>query len=96
MMLEIARFWASIAHYNPERDRYEIHGVMGPDEFHEKYPGADGGRAAQQRLHQRHGGVDLPTPPASVLDLLPGEPRARRCATRLGLDRRRAARLGRR
>jgi trehalose/maltose hydrolase-like predicted phosphorylase len=40
MMLEIARFWASIAHFNPERDRYEIHGVMGPDEFHEKYPGA--------------------------------------------------------
>jgi trehalose/maltose hydrolase-like predicted phosphorylase len=44
MMLEIARFWASIAHFNPERGRYEIHGVMGPDEFHEKYPGAaDGG-----------------------------------------------------
>jgi alpha,alpha-trehalase len=44
MMLEIARFWSSIAHYNPERDRYEIHGVMGPDEFHEKYPdAAEGG-----------------------------------------------------
>ena len=43
MMLEIARFWASIAHYNPERDRYEIHGVMGPDEFHEKYHDADEG-----------------------------------------------------
>jgi trehalose/maltose hydrolase-like predicted phosphorylase len=43
MMLEIARFWASIAHYNPERERYEIHGVMGPDEFHEKYPGAKEG-----------------------------------------------------
>jgi trehalose/maltose hydrolase-like predicted phosphorylase len=40
MMLEIARFWASIAHFNAERQRYEIHGVMGPDEFHEKYPGA--------------------------------------------------------
>jgi trehalose/maltose hydrolase-like predicted phosphorylase len=40
MMLEIARFWGSIAHYDPDRDRYEIHGVMGPDEFHEKYPGA--------------------------------------------------------
>jgi len=38
MMLDIARFWASIAHFNPERERYEIHGVMGPDEFHEKYP----------------------------------------------------------
>ncbi|HVF80229.1 MAG TPA: glycosyl hydrolase family 65 protein [Solirubrobacteraceae bacterium] len=41
MMLEIARFWGSIAHYDADRDRYEIHGVMGPDEFHEKYPGAD-------------------------------------------------------
>ncbi len=38
MMLEIARFWASVAHFNPDRKRYEIHGVMGPDEFHEKYP----------------------------------------------------------
>jgi len=43
MMLEIARFWASLAHFNPERERYEIHGVMGPDEFHEKYPDAHEG-----------------------------------------------------
>jgi trehalose/maltose hydrolase-like predicted phosphorylase len=43
MMLEIARFWASIAQFNPERERYEIHGVMGPDEFHEKYPDAPEG-----------------------------------------------------
>ena len=41
LMLEIARFWASIAHFNPDRGRYEIHGVMGPDEFHERYPGAE-------------------------------------------------------
>lgn len=40
-MLEIARFWASIAHFNEERGRYETHGVMGPDEFHEKYPDSD-------------------------------------------------------
>jgi trehalose/maltose hydrolase-like predicted phosphorylase len=40
MMLEITRFWASMATFNPQRDRYEIHGVMGPDEFHERYPGA--------------------------------------------------------
>ena len=40
MMIEIARFWASIAHFNPARERWEIHGVMGPDEFHESYPGA--------------------------------------------------------
>ncbi|MEU8104060.1 glycosyl hydrolase family 65 protein [Nonomuraea muscovyensis] len=41
LLLEIARFWASIAHFNPGRQRYEIHGVMGPDEFHERYPGAE-------------------------------------------------------
>ncbi len=40
MMLSITRFWASIAHFNTERERYEIHGVMGPDEFHDKYPDA--------------------------------------------------------
>jgi trehalose/maltose hydrolase-like predicted phosphorylase len=40
MMLEIARFWSSIAHFDAERERWEIHGVMGPDEFHERYPGA--------------------------------------------------------
>ena len=38
MMLEITRFWASAAQFSPERERYEICGVMGPDEFHEKYP----------------------------------------------------------
>lgn len=36
MMLEIARYFASLTHFNAERDRYEIHGVMGPDEYHEK------------------------------------------------------------
>jgi len=38
LILEIARFWSSIAHFNDQRGRYEIHGVMGPDEFHEGYP----------------------------------------------------------
>ena len=41
MLLEIARFWASIATYSSERDRYEIRGVMGPDEFHTQYPASD-------------------------------------------------------
>lgn len=39
-MPEIPRFWASIAHFNPERERYEIHGVTGSDEFHDWYPDA--------------------------------------------------------
>ena len=40
MVLEIARFWASLASYNETLDRYEIHGVMGPDEYHDGYPDA--------------------------------------------------------
>ncbi|HEX6308008.1 MAG TPA: glycosyl hydrolase family 65 protein [Longimicrobiales bacterium] len=43
MVLEIARFWSSIAAWDEERGRYGIHGVMGPDEYHEKYPGAETG-----------------------------------------------------
>ena len=41
MMLDIARFWASAAVYNARWNRYEIRGVMGPDEYHDAYPGAD-------------------------------------------------------
>jgi trehalose/maltose hydrolase-like predicted phosphorylase len=40
LMLEIALFWSSMATLNTERGRYEIRGVMGPDEFHDGYPGA--------------------------------------------------------
>ncbi len=38
ILLEVARFFASIAKYDPAADRFEIHGVMGPDEYHEAYP----------------------------------------------------------
>ncbi len=41
MLIEIARFWASLATYNLKLDRYEILGVMGPDEYHDAYPDAD-------------------------------------------------------
>jgi len=43
MLLEICRFWASKCKYDPEIDRYSIDEVMGPDEFHEKYKGAEKG-----------------------------------------------------
>ncbi len=38
MMLEIARFFASLASYDPTLNRYAIRGVVGPDEFHTGYP----------------------------------------------------------
>ena len=41
MFFEIAKFWASIATYDETRDRYEILGVVGPDEYHTRYPGRD-------------------------------------------------------
>ena len=41
MLVEIARFLASLSSYNPALNRYEIRGVMGPDEYHDSYPGSD-------------------------------------------------------
>lgn len=43
MLLEIAHFWQSTATFNEATQRYDIDRVMGPDEFHEAYPGAKNG-----------------------------------------------------
>ncbi|WOP39128.1 glycosyl hydrolase family 65 protein [Streptomyces sp. Li-HN-5-13] len=40
MLLQIARFWASLATFDPGTGRYRIRGVVGPDEYHDGYPGA--------------------------------------------------------
>ncbi len=41
IILEIARFWASLTAFNEKLGRYEILGVMGPDEYHDAYPDAE-------------------------------------------------------
>lgn len=38
ILIEIARFFATYAKLNESNGRYEIHGVIGPDEFHNGYP----------------------------------------------------------
>jgi len=38
MFWEICRFWASAVKWDNETKRYSISNIMGPDEFHEKYP----------------------------------------------------------
>ena len=38
LILEIARFFAHLAQFNDALDRYEILGVVGPDEYHTAYP----------------------------------------------------------
>jgi trehalose/maltose hydrolase-like predicted phosphorylase len=40
IILEVARLWASLSSWSSEHDRYEIRGVLGPDEFHDAYPWA--------------------------------------------------------
>jgi alpha,alpha-trehalase len=42
MLIEISRFWASLADYERIADKYEIVGVMGPDEFHDDDPNWEG------------------------------------------------------
>ncbi|AWI27474.1 glycoside hydrolase family 65 protein [Streptomyces tirandamycinicus] len=41
MVLQIARFWADTAALDPGTGRYRIRGVVGPDEYHDGYPGAE-------------------------------------------------------
>ncbi|KMQ49402.1 Trehalose-6-phosphate phosphatase [Chitinispirillum alkaliphilum] len=41
IIFEIAKFWTSMCHFNRERNRYEIHGVIGPDEYHTHYPDSE-------------------------------------------------------
>ena len=83
LLLEIARFWASIAHFNPTRGRYEIHGVMGPDEFHEKYPDAEQG-GLRNNAYTNVMVAWLCDVAGQVLSLLP-ESRAEALRARLGL-----------
>lgn len=41
LLVEIARFWCSLSTYDAGSDRYDIRGVVGPDEYHDRYPDAD-------------------------------------------------------
>ncbi len=43
IFLEVCRFWESKAKWDEKTGRYSIDGVMGPDEFHEKYPNTEKG-----------------------------------------------------
>ena len=42
LLIEVARFFVSLAGYDAAADRYDIDGTMGPDEFHDGYPGKPG------------------------------------------------------
>lgn len=42
LMVEVGRYFASRASWDPEDERFHIDGVMGPDEYHDGYPEAPG------------------------------------------------------
>lgn len=42
ILVEVARLFTSLAAYDPVDNRFDIAGVMGPDEYHDGYPDAAG------------------------------------------------------
>lgn len=90
LILDIASFWSSIAVLNEERGRYEIRGVMGPDEFHDAYPGA-ATPGLDNNAYTNVMAVWVLCRALEVLDLLP-DMRRTELTTRLGISAREIAR----
>jgi len=83
MMIEIARFMAALASYNRALDRYEIKGVMGPDEYHDGYPDAER-PGLDNNAYTNVMTVWLLCRALEILELLP-EHQARELSDQLGL-----------
>jgi trehalose/maltose hydrolase-like predicted phosphorylase len=90
MLIELCRFWASIADYDRIADRYDIVGVMGPDEFHDNDPNWPGSGLR----NNAYTNVMTSWLLASVPESLEPLPRRRRdhLFERFGLDHRELAR----
>lgn len=84
LILEIAHFWSSIASFNAERARYEILGVVGPDEFHDGYPDA-AAPGLNNNAYTNIMAVWVLCRALEVLELLP-EMRHEELTTRLGIS----------
>ncbi|MFE4667465.1 glycoside hydrolase family 65 protein [Streptomyces sp. NPDC056716] len=83
-MLQIARFWADAADFDPRLGRYRIAGVVGPDEYHDAYPGAK----QPGLVDNAYTNVTAAWVLARTLDLIAGlpAPRRRELTERTGLD----------
>ena len=90
MIFEICRFWASIAQYDPALERYEIVGVMGPDEYHDGYVGA-AAPGLRNNAYTNVMAVWVLCRGLELVDLLP-EPRRSELLARLSLDKSELAR----
>lgn len=84
MILEIARFWSCLATYDPLLDRFEIAGVMGPDEYHDGYVGAPE-PGLKNNAYTNVMAVWVLRRALELLELLP-EPRRSELRARLSVD----------
>ncbi|MFJ1967312.1 glycoside hydrolase family 65 protein [Streptomyces sp. NPDC087903] len=84
MLLEIARFWADSATWDEGLGRHRIRGVMGPDEYHDAYPGALQ-PGLDDNAYTNVTAAWVLTRALEVMRILP-EPRRRELAERTGLD----------
>ncbi|MGW5236849.1 glycoside hydrolase family 65 protein [Streptomyces nodosus] len=84
MLLQIARFWADSATYDTSLGRHRIRGVVGPDEYHDAYPGARR-PGLDDNAYTNVTAAWVLARTLEVLRALP-EPRRRELAERTGLD----------
>jgi alpha,alpha-trehalase len=87
LLAEIAQFWVSAATYDDASDRYDIHGVMGPDEFHTGYPERDHGHGLSNNAYTNVMASWVLARAMDALALLPDARRDRLCES-LGLEER--------
>ncbi|MCX4903749.1 glycoside hydrolase family 65 protein [Streptomyces sp. NBC_00878] len=84
MLLQIARFWADSATYDESLGRHRIRGVVGPDEYHDAYPGAEK-PGLDDNAYTNVTAAWVLTRTLEVLQALP-EPRRRELVERTALD----------
>lgn len=97
LMVEVTRLFASLATYDAATDRFDISGVMGPDEFHDGYPESPG-EGVRNNAYTNVMASWVITRTMEVLDLLVGKdcgPLAERLVLRPG-ERERWDRIRRR
>ncbi|MFJ5966623.1 glycoside hydrolase family 65 protein [Streptomyces sp. NPDC093060] len=83
-LLEIARFWADSATYDEHLGRHRIRGVVGPDEYHDSYPGAPE-PGLDDNAYTNVTAAWVLTRTLDLLRTLP-EPRRRELVERTGLE----------
>lgn len=84
LFLELVRFMASLATFNETTERYDIRGVMGPDEYHDGYPGVEK-PGIDNNTYTNAMTAWMTAKAAEILDLLPPWRRAE-LVEQLGID----------